>query len=126
MSSQDSDVQMQLDPVGSETAINPPDHDASDEYSDFGDDPEALEIIDRLLAAVSQQNREADAPLQVTDIEDYEGPQGVYLPKMPGYEIALPRFSHGPQRTGTQGQQILRYEGGTFRRNLLCSVLLTS
>ncbi len=58
-----------------------------EEYSDFAEDPEELEIIDRLLLEVAAgQSSDLRAPLLVTDIEDYEAPPGVRLPKVFGYE----------------------------------------
>ncbi|KAJ4548999.1 hypothetical protein HRR83_003840 [Exophiala dermatitidis] len=55
------------------------DVDIEDEYSDFAEDPEELEIIDRLLleVATSRAQAVAPAPLVVTDIEDYEAPRAL-------------------------------------------------
>ena len=120
MSTSDSDVHMQLDSQEAREAVNPSKHEDLDEYSDFADDPEALEIIDQLLLeAATQQNQEADAPLQVTDIEDYEEPRGVYLPKVRGFERT--RQEEFPsQHLGTQPQQVVRDEGGEYRNHLYC------
>lgn len=58
-----------------------PDDNASD-YGDFGSDVEEATIIEDLLTqATSQQAEAQDVPLLVTDIEDYESPHGILLPK---------------------------------------------
>lgn len=55
--------------------------DTSD-YGDFGSDAEEIEIIDLLLAqVVSKDDHEKAPPLLVSDIEDYEQPRGLFLPK---------------------------------------------
>jgi hypothetical protein len=59
--------------------------DNESDYGDFGSDAEELEIIDHILAQVTSERTE-DAPLKVTDIEDYEPPRGMRLPKTLGYE----------------------------------------
>ena len=105
-----------------------PQHDDNfDEYSDFADDPEALEIIDQLLLAVADQRKEdalANAPLVVTDIEDYEEPRGVRLPKVFGFEAkheqAIPESA-----AVLQPQQIIRDESGKNNQTTPCFVLLT-
>lgn len=63
---------MQLNPVHRENADDSEQN--ADEYSDFAEDPEELEIIDQLLLEVDAKQRSTDviAPLLVTDIEDYE------------------------------------------------------
>lgn len=61
--------------------------DIEDEYSDFAEDPEELELIDQLLLEVAaKQTQGQNAPLVVTDIEDYEGPRSLRLPKVFGVE----------------------------------------
>jgi hypothetical protein len=52
------------------------------DYGDFASDQEELDIIDALLSQVESQA----APPLVTDIEDYEGPRGIRLPKILGVE----------------------------------------
>lgn len=60
--------------------INLPDN-ASD-YGDFGNDAEEIEILNLLLAQVDQKSSEEQAPaLVINDIEDYEQPKGIFLPK---------------------------------------------
>jgi len=55
--------------------------------SDYGDfSPGEEEIISSLLAEVVQSEIFGDEPLVVTDIEDYEEPKGVRLPKVLGIE----------------------------------------
>ena len=54
---------------------------ASD-YGDFGSDAEEIQILDELLAQVASDHEEAlDTSFVVTDIEDYEPPRGILLPK---------------------------------------------
>jgi hypothetical protein len=60
---------------------------ASD-YGDFGSDEE--EIINHLLGNIAPLSPLTDAPLLVTDIEDYEEPRGVRLPKVLGVERSVP------------------------------------
>lgn len=57
--------------------------DGSD-YGDLGNDEEELGIIEHLLTQLDPHS--ADAQLRVTDIEDYEPPLGVRLPKILGVE----------------------------------------
>ena len=60
--------------------------DTESDYGDFANDAEELEIIDTLLSeAESGQILDATS-LLVTDIEDYEPPKGVRLPKILGVE----------------------------------------
>lgn len=59
------------------------DQDDSD-YGDLGNDEEELGIIQHLLNEIDSQ--QVQAPLLVTDIEDYEPPKGVRLPKVIGVE----------------------------------------
>jgi hypothetical protein len=56
-----------------------------DDFSDFGNDPEELEIIEQLFSQITSKPPE-NASLIVTDIEDYEPPRGVRLPKVLGLE----------------------------------------
>jgi hypothetical protein len=89
--------------------------DDTDAYSEFDEDPEALAIIDTLLneASTKSQAQEAIeesasiAALEVTDIEDYEEPRGVRLPKVFGVETRRQWNPTRPQR------QIIRDESGT-------------
>lgn len=53
-----------------------------DNYSDFGSDAEEIQILDELLAqAASQSEERQNVDFVVTDIEDYEPPRGILLPK---------------------------------------------
>jgi hypothetical protein len=61
---------------------------ASDYYSDFASDEE--EIINHLLGNIAPPSPLTDAPLLVTDIEDYEEPRGIRLPKILGVERSIP------------------------------------
>lgn len=52
------------------------------DFIDFGSDEEEAEILNELLAQVASQPKEEQTnQLVVTDIEDYEQPRGVLLPK---------------------------------------------
>ena len=63
---------------------------ADSDYGDFASDEE--EIINRLLGNLVPPSPPADPPLVVTDIEDYEEPRGVRLPKVLGVERSLPKW----------------------------------
>jgi len=95
-----------------------------DEYSDFGDDPETLEIIDRLLQAAAQK-QEVDTPLLVTDIEDYEEPRGVRVPKVFGVE-ATRQWQFQSQPAQSKAQQDIREQSGKPYNFQFILVLLTS
>lgn len=56
--------------------------DTASDYGDFGSDADEIEILDLLLAQVDSKVNEGQAPtLLVTDIEDYEPPKYLLLPK---------------------------------------------
>lgn len=61
-------------------------HETESDYGDFANDAEELEIIDSLLSEAENWQRPDAASLLVTDIEDYEPPKGVRLPKILGVE----------------------------------------
>ncbi|EXJ57266.1 hypothetical protein A1O7_07613 [Cladophialophora yegresii CBS 114405] len=120
MSTPDTTLDMQLESDYHKETTDVLEDEDLDAYSDFADDPETLEIIDQLLLEAANQRREdalADAPLVVTDIEDYEDPRGVYLPKVRGVETTrqwgLPSQSVGTQ----QQQQNIRDESAERRRS---------
>ncbi|KIV94905.1 hypothetical protein PV10_02626 [Exophiala mesophila] len=81
-----ADFHMQVDSTGSQTHLTPIPSD--DEYSEFGADPEELELIEHLLqeAARTPPITHQNPSLVVIDIEDYEAPRGVHLPKVPSLE----------------------------------------
>ena len=58
--------------------------DDDSDYGDFASDEE--DIIINLLSSIPVPNEPPEAPLIVTDIEDYEEPRGVRLPKVLGTE----------------------------------------
>jgi hypothetical protein len=60
--------------------------DTESDYGDFTNDAEELEIIDTLLLEAENGQRLDASSLLVTDIEDYEPPKGVRLPKILGVE----------------------------------------
>jgi hypothetical protein len=60
------------------------------DYGDFASDEE--EIINHLLGNIVPPCPLTDAPLVVTDIEDYEEPRGVRLPKVLGVERSSPSW----------------------------------
>lgn len=55
--------------------------DSASDYGDFGSDAEEIEILDTLLAEAASGTAEGQRAFVVTDIEDYEPPRGVLLPK---------------------------------------------
>jgi hypothetical protein len=58
------------------------------DYGDFASDEE--DIINSLLGNIAPPSPLTDAPLLVTDIEDYEEPRGIRLPKVLGVERSTP------------------------------------
>ena len=106
----DEDTRMQTEAIESHVADDL--QQDGDEYSDFAEDPEELEIIDRLLLEVAAgQSSDLRAPLQVTDIEDYEAPPGVRLPKVFGYE-ATRQWHVETQPTEILVEQNIRDQSG--------------
>lgn len=63
-------------------------HDDGSDYGDFTLDEQ--EIINGLLANLTPGNTVAEEPVELTDIEDYEEPRGVRLPKTLGKELWIP------------------------------------
>ena len=67
-------------------------HNAGDsDYGSFGDSDGDDELIERLLQTVESKLASGpdsleEEPFRITDIEDYEPPRGVRLPKVPGLE----------------------------------------
>ena len=61
------------------------------DYGDFSSDEE--EIIKSLLGNGAPPSPLTDAPLLVTDIEDYEEARGVRLPKVLGVERSIPLWT---------------------------------
>lgn len=103
---------MHLDAV--EEAIEEQLHKDEDEYSDFAEDPDELEIIDQLLLeAAAKQKQDQIASLLITDIEDYEEPQGIRLPKVFGFE-ATRQWDKQTQSAGAPVGQNIRYESGEY------------
>ena len=70
-------------------------------YGDFASDEE--EIIESLLGNLAPPSPLTDAPLVVTDIEDYEEPSGVRFPKILGIERSTPLWT---QYQSSQGQAL--------------------
>ena len=60
--------------------------DNASDYGDFGDDSEELTIADQLLSQIETAQDQQDTLHTVTDIEDYEAPRGIRLPKVLGFE----------------------------------------
>jgi hypothetical protein len=75
--------------------------DGGSDYGDFGDEEE-LAIVDQLLSQVASKTEE-NASLIVTDIEDYEPPRGLRLPKVLGVEQTR-RWEDTPVPAGTDPQ----------------------
>lgn len=73
----------------------------SDDASDYGDFTlDEQEIIQELLANIAPGNATAEEPLELTDIEDYEEPRGVRLPKRLGKELWVPPWKQHQARAG--------------------------
>ena len=59
--------------------------DGGSDYGDFGSDAEELAIVEHLLQQIDTRPDGPDS-LIITDIEDYEPPHGLRLPKVLGRE----------------------------------------
>ena len=97
--------------------------DIESDYGDFANDAEELEIIDSLLSEVENGQRPDATSLLVTDIEDYEPPKGVRLPKIFGVEQSLHAWE--PQPSG-QVLQDSTTQNSTFSLARLPIISLTS
>lgn len=65
--------------------------DNASDYGDFGNDAEEIEVLNLLLAQVDQKSSEEQAPsLLLNDIEDYEQPKGIFLPKRSQDQLSPP------------------------------------
>jgi hypothetical protein len=87
-------------------------HDNASDYGDFTLDEQ--EIIDALLANIAPHTTVAQEALELTDIEDYEEPNGVRLPKILGKELWTPP-SWIRQRSRGQFTAQTTVEGQTVR-----------
>ena len=74
--------------------------DDGSDYGDFGNDEEELEIVEQLLTQVASKPDENES-LLVIDIEDYEPPRGVRLPKVLGLEQTR-LWDTAPSQSDTQ------------------------
>lgn len=74
--------------------------DDGSDYGDFGNDEEELEIVEQLLTQVASKPDEHES-LLVIDIEDYEPPRGVRLPKVLGIGYTRP-WETGSSQSNTQ------------------------
>jgi hypothetical protein len=111
----DDEIRMQVDSIEPELTTASLNHD--DEYSDFAEDPEELEIIDRLLEEVAaKQKQDEVAPLIVTDIEDYEAPRGVRLPKVFGHEATRQWNASQAHPADLHVDQVIRDESGEWQQ----------
>jgi hypothetical protein len=92
-------------------------HDDGSDYGDFTLDEEA--VINELLSNIPPGNTTADEPLVLTDIEDYDEPAGIRLPKILGKEIWVdPRVQQQPHpkvAVGFTTKQALR-DSNTFAK----------
>ena len=84
------------------------------DYGDFASDE--VEIINHLLGNISPPSPLADSLLLVTDIEDYEEPRGVRLPKVLGVERSAPFWLSQVQFQSQS--QILRDSGSSDSMSL--------
>jgi hypothetical protein len=75
--------------------------DNTSDYGDFTLDEE--EIIIQLLTNAEPGEAIEEEPLEVTDIEDYEEPQGIRLPKTLGKELWLPPWRQQQQHRQQEG-----------------------
>jgi hypothetical protein len=85
------------------------------DYGDFGNDQEELEIVEQLLeqAAWNASKLDENESLVVIDIEDYEPPRGVRLPKVLGLEST--RLWETPR--SQSNTQILRHGESANRKS---------
>lgn len=75
---------------------------STDNFSDFGSDAEETEILNQLVTDVE------NAQLTITDIEDYEPPRGVRLPKNIGFETRPIEILRDPStQTGKKDASLL-------------------
>ena len=79
------------------------------EYGDFASDEE--DILSQLVETVAPSFTELIAPLLVTEIEDYEGPKGLRLPKVLGAERSDSAWLS--QLRAETEEQMLRDSGST-------------
>ena len=101
-------------------------HDNGSDYGDFTLDEQ--ELINELLANIQPENTiatTADEPLVLTDIEDYEEPTGICLPKTLGKELWInPGAQQQPQAKVasdiTAEEQTLR-DRNTFTKGTIIS-----
>lgn len=85
-----------------------------DDESDYGDfTVDEQEIIHELLARIAPGNTAPEEPLELTDIEDYEEPKGVRLPKTLGKEQWVPPWMQ--QQPEAQDKTQIRVEDQTSR-----------
>lgn len=77
--------------------------DDGSDYGDFGNDEEELEIVEQLLQQATSNASKVDenGPLIVIDIEDYEAPRGIRLPKVLGLESTR-LWETTPSQSNTQ------------------------
>ncbi len=90
-------------------------HDDASDYGDFTLDEQ--EILNELLAnTIPGTTTVADEPLELTDIEDYEEPKGVRLPKTLGKAQWIPPWMQ--QQPQAQNAAQFTVEDKTSRDNL--------
>lgn len=94
--------------------------DDGSDYGDFGNDEEELEIVEQLLTQVASKPDEHES-LLVIDIEDYEPPRGVRLPKVLGVGYTCP-WETGCSPSNTQ---ILLDFQDTSCKPSVCAALLS-
>ena len=87
------------------------------DYGDFATDEE--EIINSLLGEIAPPSPLTDAPLLITDIEDYEEPKGVRIPKVLGVERSTLSWSkyrsHGQALRNSGCSSSTSHLGSTWR-----------
>lgn len=97
--------------MSSHLEANEPIADDASDYGDFTLDEQ--DIIHQLLANITPGNHTGEQPLVLTDIEDYEEPRGVRLPRTLGKELWNPQWM---QPAGIAAQNSAEYP--TLRHNL--------
>lgn len=90
----------------------------ADDASDYGDFTlDEQDIIHQLLANIRPENHTGEEPLALTDIEDYEEPRGVRLPRTLGKELWNPQWMQPAGIAGIAGQNST--EDQTLHHNLI-------
>ncbi|KAL9114034.1 MAG: hypothetical protein Q9227_001806 [Pyrenula ochraceoflavens] len=85
-------------------AVPPVNSSPHETFSDYGSEPDE-ELVNELYATIPSTAHDAPQPLIVTDLEDYEDPRGVRLPKILGSEQWVSSLSQRSTSNYPQLQQ---------------------